>query len=265
LNRGDVEAAFEKCDIIVENEYYTPQINHAFIEPEATIAKYEGGIVTFWSSTQNPHYDRGEVAKMLGIGQNRVRSIQAVTGGGFGGKLDISTQCHACLAAYYTKRPIKLVRSRKESMIVSSKRHEHFMKFKTGATKNGKILATDVELLEDTGAYGSYGLAVITRAVVHAQGPYDIPNVRVKATMVYTNNPMAGAMRGFGVPQVAVGHEGQMDILANKLGMDPIKFRMMNCFKVGSVTGTGQRLNDSVGIYETLEKAAEKANELMAE
>lgn len=265
LNRGDVEAAFEKCDIIVENEYYTPQINHAFIEPEATIAKYEGGIVTFWSSTQNPHYDRGEVAKMLGIGQNRVRSIQAVTGGGFGGKLDISTQCHACLAAYYTKRPIKLVRSRKESMIVSSKRHEHFMKFKTGATKNGKILATDVELLEDTGAYGSYGLAVITRAVVHAQGPYDIPNVRVKATMVYTNNPMAGAMRGFGVPQVAVGHEGQMDILANKLGMDPIEFRMMNCFKVGSVTGTGQRLNDSVGIYETLEKAAEKANELMAE
>jgi CO/xanthine dehydrogenase Mo-binding subunit len=263
LCRGDVDAAFKKCDVIVENEYYTPQISHAFIELEATLAKYENGVVTFWSSTQNPHFDRGEVSRTLGIGQNRVRSIQAVTGGGFGGKLDISTQCHAALAAYHTKRPVKLVRSRKESMTVASKRHEHFMKFKTGATKDGKILATDVEMVADTGAYGSYGLAVITRAVVHAQGPYEIPNVRVKATMVYTNNPMAGAMRGFGVPQVAIGHEGQMDILAHELGMDPVELRKLNCFQVGSVTGTGQRLNDSVGILETIDKASEKAKEVI--
>ena len=263
LCQGDVDAAFEKCDVIVENEYYTPQICHAFIELEATLAKYENGVVTFWSSTQNPHFDRGEVARMLGIGQNRVRSIQAVTGGGFGGKLDISTQCHASLAAYNVKRPVKLVRSRKESMIVASKRHEHFMKFKTGATKDGKILATDVEMRADTGAYGSYGLAVITRAVVHAQGPYEIPNVRVKAKMVYTNNPMAGAMRGFGVPQVAIGHEGQMDMLAEKLGMDPVEIRKINCFQVGAITGTGQELKDSVGIMETIEKASEKAKEII--
>jgi CO/xanthine dehydrogenase Mo-binding subunit len=263
LTRGDVDAAFKKCDIIIENDYHTPQIQHSFIEPEATLAKYEGGTLTLWSSTQNSHFDRDEVARVLALPQNRVRSIQAITGGGFGGKLDISTQCLAALAAYYTKRPVKMVQDRRNSMIVSSKRHEQFMKFKTGATKEGKVIAMEAELLLDTGAYGSYGLAVITRSVVHATGPYYIPNVRVNATMVYTNNPMAGAMRGFGVPQVAVAHESQMDILAEKLGFDPIEFRMMNCLKVGSVTATGQKLVDSVGIYETLEKAAAKASEVL--
>lgn len=263
LKRGDVDEAFKKCDVIVENEYSTPVIAHMFIEPEATLANYEEGIMTFWSSTQNPHYDRGEVARMLGITLNRVRSIQATTGGGFGGKLDISTQCHTSLLAFYTKRPIKMVRSRKESMMVSAKRHPHYMKFKTGATKDGKILATDVELLQDTGAYASYGLAVITRAMVHAQGPYEIPNVRIRARMVYTNNPMSGAMRGFGVPQVSIGHEGQMDTLAEKLGIDPIELRLKNCFQTGSVTATGQKLADSIGIYETIKKAAEKADEIM--
>ncbi len=263
LNRGDVDSAFAKCEVIVENSFHVPQVSHAFIEPEATIATYEDGIVTFWSSTQNPHFDRGEVASMLNIGQNRVRSIQAVTGGGFGGKLDISTQCHAALAAYHVKRPVKIVHTREESMTISSKRHEMFLKYKTGADKNGKLLAMEAEMLMDTGCYGSYGLAVITRSVVHASGPYEIPNIRVKATMVYTNNPMAGAMRGFGVPQVAVGHETQMDQLAEKLGIDPVEFRMMNCYQVGSVTGTGQKLMDSVGIYETLEKSLDKAKEVM--
>lgn len=263
LKRGDVDAAFKKCDVIVENEYSTPVIAHMFIEPEATLANYEEGIITFYSSTQNPHYDRGEVARMLGITLNRVRSVQATTGGGFGGKLDISTQCHTALLAFYTNRPIKMVRSREESMKVSSKRHPHYMKFKTGATKDGKILATDVELLQDTGAYGSYGLAVITRSMVHAQGPYEIPNVRIRAKMVYTNNPMSGAMRGFGVPQVAIGHEGQMDALAEKLGIDPVEIRTKNCFQTGSVTATGQKLVDSIGIYETIKKAADKAEQIM--
>lgn len=183
MKRGDVEEAFKQCDVIVEENYYTPSIAHAFIETEATLAKFEEGIVTFWSSTQNPHYDRGEVAGMLGLPLNRVRSIQGKTGGAFGGKLDISTQCHTALLAYYAGKPVKMVRDRKESMMVSSKRHPHFMKYKTGATKDGKILALEVELRQDTGAYGSYGLAVITRSMVHAQGPYEIPNVNINATL----------------------------------------------------------------------------------
>ena len=263
LKRGDVDEAFKECDVIVENNYSTPAIAHMFIEPEATIAKYEEEILTFWSSTQNPHYDRSEVARILGMDLNKIRSVQVTTGGAFGGKLDISTQCLTSLLAYYTKQPVKMIRSRKESMIVSAKRHPHFMKYKTGATKDGKLLAMDVELRQDTGAYASYGLAVITRSMVHAQGPYEVPNVRINATMVYTNNPMSGAMRGFGVPQVSIGHEGQMDSLAEELGMDPIDIRLKNCFVPGAVTGTGQKLVDSIGIKETIEKAAKKTEGLL--
>jgi CO/xanthine dehydrogenase Mo-binding subunit len=263
MKRGDVEDAFKKCDVIVENSYYTPSIAHAFIETEATIAKFEEGILTFWSSTQNPHYDRGEVAVMLGFPLNKVRSIQGNTGGAFGGKLDISTQCHTALLAYHTEKPVKMVRNRKESMQVSAKRHPHFMEFKTGATKDGKILALEVKLKQDTGAYGSYGLAVITRSMVHAQGPYEIPNVNVSATMVYTNNPMCGAMRGFGVPQVSIAHEAQMDLLAEKLEISPIDIRLINCFTIGSKTGTGQLLTNSVGIRDTINAAAAKAKEVI--
>lgn len=260
---GDVDEAFKHCDVIVENTYKTNYLAHMFIEPEAGLATYESGVLTFWSSTQNPHFDRGEVAKMLKLPQSRVRSIQATTGGGFGGKLDISVQCHAALLAYYTGRPVKFVRSREESMIASSKRHPMTMTLKTGATKDGKILALDAHVKGDTGAYASYGPAVIARAMTHLTGPYEVSNVRIKATFVYTNNPMAGAFRGFGVPQAAVAHEGQMDLLAEKLGMSPYEVRLKNALKVGSVTPTNQKLLDSVGIIETIEKAMEKAKEVI--
>ena len=263
LVRGDVDAAFAQCDVIVEETYKTNYFAHMFIEPEAGIAKYENGIITFWSSTQNPHFDRGEVARMLKFPQSRVRSIQAVTGGGFGGKLDISVQCHAALLAYYTGRPVKFVRNREESMMVSSKRHPMTMTLKTGATKDGKILALEAHITGDTGAYASYGPAVISRAMTHLTGPYEVPNVRMTATFAYTNNPMAGAFRGFGVPQAAIAHEGQMDLLAKKLGMDPVELRLKNALKVGSCTPTGQVLTDGVGIVETIEKAVEKAKEVI--
>ncbi len=263
LVRGDVEEAFKKCDVIVEETYKTNYFAHMFIEPEAGVAKYENGIVTFWSSTQNPHFDRGEVARMLKFPQSRVRSIQAVTGGGFGGKLDISVQCHAALLAYYTGRPVKFVRDREESMLVSSKRHPMTMTLKSGATKEGKILALEAHITGDTGAYASYGPAVIARAMTHLTGPYEVPNVKMTATFTYTNNPMAGAFRGFGVPQAAIAHEGQMDLLAKELGMDPIELRLKNALKVGSATPTGQILTDGVGIVETIEKAVEKAKEVI--
>ncbi len=263
LRYGDVDAAFKECDIIVEREYSTPMICHMYIEPDASVTKYERGVLTCWSSTQNPHYHRDEIARMLDIPYSSIVSIQATTGGGFGGKLDVATQCHSALLSFHTSRPVKVVRDREEAFMVSAKRHPHFMKYKTGATKDGKIIALDVELLQDTGAYASYGLAVISRACVHATGPYYVPNVRVKATMVYTNNPHSGAMRGFGVPQVSIGHESQMDIIAEKLGIDPVEIRLRNCFVEGSVTSCGQVLNSSVGIGETIRKAAEKAKEII--
>lgn len=265
LEHGNVDEAWDKCDVIIENDYETPMLSHMFIEPDAGLATYENGIMTVYSSTQNPHYDRGEIAGMLGWPQNRVSSIQVTTGGGFGGKLDISVQCHAALLSYYTRRPVKIVRSRMESTMVSSKRHPMKMHYKTGATKDGRVLAVQATLLGDTGAYASYGPAVITRATVHAAGPYEVPNVRVDSIFYYTNNPMAGAFRGFGVPQVAVAHEGQMNALAKALNMDPIDIRLINAHRPGSVTITGQVLGEDVGFVQCLEAAKAKAQEVLTE
>lgn len=264
LNFGDVDAAWDKCDIIIENTYSTHRLSHMFIEPDAGISYYdEQGRMTVAASTQNPHYDRNEIAALLGVPANRVRMKQAATGGGFGGKLDIGVQLHCALLTYHTGRPVKIVRTRRESTTVSSKRHPMTMQCRTGATKEGKLVAVDVIMTGDTGAYASYGPAVIGRAPVHIAGPYECPNVRCNAVFYYTNNPMSGAFRGFGVPQAAVCHEGQMNALARVLGMDPIELRLLNAHRVGTVIPTGQELTESVGFIETLKQAAAKAAEVM--
>lgn len=266
LDHGDVDEAFKHCDVIVENTYETHRLSHMFIEPDAGIAYYDDkGLLTLCVSTQNAHYDRSEVAALLALPQNQVRIVQATTGGGFGGKLDISVQCHLALLTYHTRRPVKMVRTRKESTEVSSKRHPMKMKVRTGATRDGIIRAVDVEMTGDTGAYASYGPAVIGRAPVHAMGPYEVENVRVKATFYYTNNPMSGAFRGFGVPQVSVMHEGQMTAVAKALGMDPWEIRVKNAHKVGTVTATNQTLTESVGFIDTLKEAKKKAEEVFTD
>lgn len=261
--KGNIEEGFKNSDVVVSSRYRTVFQEHAYIEPEVCVAKVEGDQITIWASTQNTHYDQKEVARNLGVNINKVRVIQAVTGGGFGGKLDISAQVHVALLALRTGLPVKLVYSREESIQCSSKRHPYIMDVKTGARKDGKLMAFEATLIADTGAYASYGPGVLTRGAVHFTGPYEIPHVQIIGYSVYTNNPMAGAMRGFGVPQVAFAHEQQMDQLAEKLNMDPVEFRLNNAFKPGSVTATGQVLQHSVGIMETIKKATEKAKELM--
>ena len=264
LEFGNVDEAWSKCDVIIENTYSTHVLSHMFIEPDAGIAYYdEKGVMTVIASTQNPHYDRNEVAAMLGVPQNHVRCIQPATGGGFGGKLDIGVQLHCALLAHYTKRPVKIIRSRTESTMISSKRHPITTHVKTGATKDGKLVAAQYELTCDAGAYGSYGPAVIGRFPVHAVGPYDCPNVRLDAVFAYTNNPMCGAFRGFGVPQAAVVHEGQMDALAKALHMNPLEIRRINGHHIGSTIPTGQTLTESVGYQDTLAEAIKKAEEVM--
>ncbi len=262
LIKNDVEKAFPECEVIIEKSYKTGFVAHAFLEPQVSIASYQNEVMSFWSATQNIHHDRKEVSRVLNLPQSRVRGIQTITGGGFGGKLDISSQCHAALLSYHTRRPVKINHTFEETMYTSSKRHPFYMKYKTGATRSGKILALDAELVLDTGAYASYGPAVLTRGVVHATGPYEIPNVRVIGYLVYTNNPMAGAMRGFGVPQVAVAHESQMDLLAEEVGLDPFEIRLLNALQVGSKTATNQELAHSVGISSTIQIAREKQAEI---
>lgn len=262
IRKGDLDDGFKKSDVIVQGTYKTPFYEHSYLEPEAGVAKLnETGNVTVWACTQFPSYAREEVARVLGLPFSKVRIIQTKTGGGFGGKLDVSVHCHIALLALRTGCPVKLVYSREESIMVSPKRHPFIVRYKTGATKEGKIMAAEVEIIGNTGAYLSYGPAVLTRAAVHATGPYNVPNVKIDAYGVYTNGFVCGAMRGFGVAQMAIAHETQMNKLAEKLGIDPIELRLKNAYTVGSITATGQILEHSVGFEKTLKEAQKVADQ----
>ena len=258
IKKGDVEEGFREAKYIAENWYTTPMIEHAFLQPEAAIGKLsEDGSIDIYVATQYPHYDREEVAKCLNMEEDKVRINNMTIGGAFGAREDINPQCHAALGTYITKKPVKIVYSREESSISHSKRHPIKMHYKTGVREDGKLCALWVRIYGDTGAYASWGMNVLRKSAVHATGPYNIPNVDVQALAVYTNNPYSGAMRGFGATQVPVGHESQMDILAEKLGMHPLKLRYINSFEVGDITATGQCLSSSVGLKKCIEKIAE--------
>lgn len=258
VKKGDIEKGFKEAKYIAENWYYTPRNDQAFLQPEAAVAKFdEDGSLDVFVATQYPHYDREEVARCLGMEDDKVRIRNTAIGGAFGGREDINPQCHAALAAYFTKKPVKVVYTREESTISHSKRHPMKMYFKTGVKADGKLCALKARIYGDTGAYASWGMNVLRKSAVHATGPYVIPNVDIQSLAVYTNNPFSGAMRGFGATQVPVATESQMDILAEKLGIHPLKFRYINSFEVGSITATGQKLTSSVGIKKCIEKIAE--------
>jgi CO/xanthine dehydrogenase Mo-binding subunit len=254
LKKGDVEQAFENSDIVIEKTYRTSRIEHSYLEPDAGAGYVdEDGTLVIYASTQNPHYDHKEVCGLLGLEEHQVRIVQAATGGGFGSKLDLNMQGFIGLALLYLKTPVKMVYSREESFLATAKRHPLEMTLKTGADQTGKLLALEATITGDTGAYGSYGIAVASRAAVHATGPYQVENVDIESRCVYTNNSFCGAMRGFGTPQMAIAHESQMDLLAENLGIDPLELRILNAFKLGSETATGQKLTASVGIGDCLD------------
>jgi len=256
--KGDSQRGFKKAEVIVEETYKTTWVDHAYLEPDAGISYLdEEGRITVVCPTQNVHYDQKEMASALSLPLDQVRVIQCATGGGFGGRLDITVQCLLALAVFHLKKPVKIIYSREEVFQVTSKRHPLKIRYKSGAKKDGMLTAVEVDILGDTGAYASYGATVAIRSAVHATGPYQVPNVKVRSRMVYTNNPWSGAMRGFGVPQMAFAHESQMDLLAQALKMDPIEIRLKNSLRVGSETATGQTLMASVGIGETLKKVKE--------
>ncbi len=253
VKKGDVEAAFELCHVSVERTYRTARIEHCYLEPDAGAGYVDDdGTLVIYASTQNPHYDHKEVTGLLGLEDHQVRIVQAATGGGFGSKLDLNMQGFIGLAMLHLQRPVKMVYAREESFLATAKRHPIEMTLKTGADANGKIIALRARITADTGAYGSYGIAVASRIAMHATGPYEIENVDIESRCVYTNTPFCGAMRGFGTPQIAIAHESQMDLLAQKLEMDPLDFRLKNVFENGSETATGQKLTASVGIGDTL-------------
>lgn len=254
IKKGDVDAALKASAVVVEADYTTSMIEHAALETEGGRAWWEDGRLCVTACTQNPHYDRDDLVRFLGLKPEDLVVIQAETGGGFGGKLDVSVQPYLALAAWHLRRPVRLVYTREESFLATGKRHPFRMRYVSGADEQGRLTAVRAELLADTGAFASYGLAVCMRAAVHAAGPYHAPNVDVVSRMAYTNNVWTGAMRGFGVPQVALAHEGQMDALADALGLDRLEIRRINALRPGQATITGQVLNSGVGLTQCLDK-----------
>lgn len=259
LDKGDVEKGFANSDIIVENKYQTQFIDQLPMQNESGVAFYDErkGVINIWASTQWLHDTQADVAQSLRMAKNQVRIIQPTIGGAFGKKEDVSVHIHLAIAAMRTGRPVKFTYTREESMITQSKRHPITIYAKTGVSKDGYLQAWETKFIGDTGAYASSGPAVVHKGMYHCTGPYNCENVRGVSHAVYTNNTYCGAMRGFGTTQAAFAYESQIDIAAEKLGMDPAEFRKQNIYEIGSTTPNGQQLNHSVNARETIESAVE--------
>lgn len=251
--RGDVDRALAEADVVVEDEYETGFVEHAYIEPEAGFARRVGNCIEIQACTQSPYLDRADIARILGIAPEAVRIIPTAVGGGFGAKLDLSVQPFIALAAWHLKRPVRLVYSRVESVISTTKRHPAKMRLRAGASRDGKLVALDVTADFNTGAYSSWGPTVTARVPVHASGPYLVPNYRAITRAIHTHLVPAGAFRGFGVPQTAIAQEQVYDELADRIGMDRLEFRILNALDDNSPTVTGQVLGEGVGIRACLE------------
>ena len=253
VRKGDLDQGVKESDVIVEETYRTHLMDHMAMETESSLAYMDPtGVLTIITSTQYPYRDRRQIAPALNLSMNKVRVVQAPIGGGFGRKDDITSEIHAGLLALKTQRPVRLVYTRRDSLIANTKRHPMLMKFRTGARSDGRLTFVDADIYGDTGAYLSLGAFVIKKAGIHACGPYDVPNIRVDTHTLYTNNLSSGAMRGFGVLQAAVAHESQMDQLAHRLGISPIDIRLINTLKPGLATGTGQVMDEGCGIEATV-------------
>ncbi|RLD14738.1 MAG: xanthine dehydrogenase family protein molybdopterin-binding subunit [Caldiserica bacterium] len=250
INKGDINKGFGEADLIIENEYRTGRQEHAYLETESGVAYYDEDtdLLTVWCGGQYAFRDQAQIARVLALDPRKVRVIANPLGGGFGGKDEITTQIHLALLTYLTKRPVKMVISREESMIFSWKRHPMILKYRTGVKKDGTLIANEVYIYADTGAYASLGGPVVNLAVEHSCGPYRIPNTHIEGFCIYTNNGVSGAFRGFGVNQVTFAMESQMDEIARKLNMDPVELRRKNILKRGEETGIGSKIETSMGL-----------------
>ena len=262
IRKGDVDAAFQRADVVVEGTYHTPFQEHAFLQPEAGLAYLdEQDRVTVQVAGQWTHEDQEQIAHALNLPRDQVRVIYPAIGGAFGGREDMSVQIILALAAWRlaqrgVKRPVKIVWSREESILGHHKRHQMFFKTRWGATKEGKLVAAEVEAISDAGAYAYTSAKVLGNTTLMCTGAYEIPNVKVDTYAVYTNNIPAGAFRGFGGPQGLFAAEMQMNKLAEKLEMDPVELRMKNLLREGSLLSVGTPLPRGVSMPQVAEEAA---------
>ncbi len=263
VKKGNVEEAFRQCDVIVERTYRAGSQDHAYLEPEAAVAIPTGMKgVTVIGTTQNPFRTRHTVARVLGWRDSEVTVMTPYIGGGFGGKDTYGPLicCLATLAAVILGKPAMIVYPRYESFAYRFKRGPFEIKFKTGATKDGKLKAIQVDYIVDAGGYATWSVGFTKRAAYHATGVYEVDHVKVEGLAVYTNNLPNAAFNGFGNPQMLFAAESQMDIMAEALHMDPVEFRLKNALVPGSRTGTNQLLDHAVGIKELIQRVGEKAD-----
>ena len=231
---GDLEGGFAQADLVLEESFSVQRISPGYMEPESALAEYEpDDSLTVWVSSQEPFEDRKTIARVLGIEQDRVRVKSAVVGGAFGGKEDAELQVLAALGAWMTRSTVQLVNTRQESFVAHPKRHPVQFFYKVGVKQDGKIIALHARAYMDTGAYASYGPAVAAILTETLGGPYNIPNIQVNTFVVLTNSPLSGAMRGFGAPQSHFAIESTMDMIADRLGMDPVDVRQKNILTPG--------------------------------
>ena len=253
IQRGDPAAAITKSKYVLTEKFSTPWTEHAFLEPECAVAYPDGDGVMVLSTDQGTYDTQHETMGMLGLPAEKVKVRNCLVGGGFGGKEDVTVQHHAALAAYLTKRPVKCRLSRAESLLIHPKRHPMEMEFAIGCDENGLIQGVAANVIADTGAYASLGGPVLERACTHAAGPYNYQNFEIDGWAWYTNNPPAGAFRGFGVTQTCFCIESLLNQMADMVGISPWEIRWRNAIRPGQELPNGQIVDESTGLAETLE------------
>jgi CO/xanthine dehydrogenase Mo-binding subunit len=256
---GDVQSGFSQADEIIEDEFSTQKVQHCSLEPHGAIASVDASQkLAVWTSPGSFWRVYSNLLVALKIPAAKLRFIQTAQGGGFGGKNYMSVEPYVSLLAMKTKKPVKMIWTREEEFTTAATRHNCRLSYRTGVKKDGRMVAREIAITYDSGAYTVMGPRILEKGAVFSYGPYRIPNVKVEACLVHTNKAPAGAMRGFGAPQVIFAEEVHTDNIAARLGIDPLKLRLKNVFKAGDRTATGAVLH-SVGISETILKASQAA------
>ena len=253
VSRGNADQAIRDADYVLMYHYETPYTEHAFLEPECAVAYPDEDGLTILSTDQGAYDTAREVSRLLGLPKEKIHVTNMLVGGGFGGKEDMTVQHHAALVAYLTGRPVKVKLSRKESMLVHPKRHPMKVTITMGCNRDGLIQGVKAEVVADTGAYASLGGPVLERACTHAAGPYHYENFEITGKAYYTNNPPAGAFRGFGVTQTCFATETLLNEMADLVGISPWEIRYRNAIRPGEVLPNGQIVGPETGLVETLE------------
>jgi CO/xanthine dehydrogenase Mo-binding subunit len=260
--KGDVEAALKSADMVVEGTYKTGHQEHVYIEPNGVIAVPEEGGMAIHGSMQCPFYVIKALRCMLGSAHPNVRVVQTETGGGFGGKEEYPSMIagHAVMLAIKSGRPVKIIYDRTEDMVATTKRHPSIVRHRTGVMRDGRIVAMDIDVIMDGGAYVTLSPTVLSRGCIHAAGPYKCDNTRIHGRAVFTNTPPNGAFRGFGAPQTLFAVEAHIERVAEALGMDSVEFRRLNALQAGDITATGQTLKEDSSALMVLDEAVKRTD-----